>query len=319
MRTSRRTATSSLLVMACAFPSVLHAQEGTVVPFKFDWKPGTVADVTSEATMSMLGNTQPTVRMTMRLTVADHPEGRVVGSQMVGAMTSGGQAMPDVAGIAGAAQNQFVVSADGRYRRLADTAKARQSADSLAATMLRKLASAPPGMREMMKQGFTVERLEAGAKQGWEQQTQGFLTRSWKVGEQHMDTVETASPFAAGQTLRTPQRTTVLALVACDSAGTGTAPARRCARVRRVSTMDAAAMKAAIERMMRERLPDGADAILAQGTPDILMETTTDMLIEVETLLIRGLGVRMVQTMSIMGSTQQSETSSTVTYTYTSR
>jgi hypothetical protein len=74
----------SLFALSMLGAGTVSAQSGARVTFRFGWKPGIVADVTSVTALSGMSPTTPgdtsgtIIRSTMRQTIEAHPQGLLV-------------------------------------------------------------------------------------------------------------------------------------------------------------------------------------------------------------------------------------------------
>ncbi|MES2523663.1 MAG: hypothetical protein V4617_13240 [Gemmatimonadota bacterium] len=303
------------LPLALLMPALLAAQAGETVRFKFGWTPGLVADIATTSSVTTGTGRPPTAQQfKLRLTTASHPDGIRVQTTAPDA-----GANPRVNGFDLAAANsaaESIVSRDGAYLRLMDTVKTRRMMDSVVNAMTANLAGMPPAARDKMKSMLSIAYIEQASRQAWDQQTRSFLGRTWKTGEEVIDTMRAPHPMSMGAMTLAAQRTVLVGVVPCDSAAK---PGLRCAHMRRVSTLDPASLRAVMMETMKELAPGMSESDLQAALPAIEAVTTTDMLLEIETLLVRRVTSTMMQKMAIMGNAQQNETSTTVTYTYTSR
>jgi hypothetical protein len=158
--------------------------------------------------------------------------------------------------------------------------------------------------------------MTAVMRAGWEQQTAGFLGRSWTVGEEVTMTVEMPLPMMApGQTLNSTQRLTLVAIAPCDS----TVPAVRCALVKRTSVVDPASMRRSMLEMFKNAGMDTSNPDMLAMIPETSAEIEVDGLMEIETLLPRRLNQRIVQNTVMMGMSRRTEVTTVTAYHYTSR
>jgi hypothetical protein len=311
-----------LLAFPLVLADVLSAQPGTRVTFKFGWKPGMVADVRSVTGMSGVNPMAPAdtsatvVRSTRRMTVESHPRGLAVRSEpvQVAGEPSTTAAGSVAAAIGSAGAFTMLVSTTGQFVGLGDTVQLKRSLDStLAATP--NIGMLPPATRASLERSMGIVSMTAMMRVGWEQQTSGFLGRSWTVGEQVAATVDMPFPIAPGQMLKTAQRIAVVAIAPCDSA----VPAVRCALVRRTVVLDPAAMRSAMIEMFKNAGMDMSNPDMLAMIPETSSEISGDALLEIETLLPRRVDQRIVQNIVAMGISRRTEVTTVTTYNYTSR
>jgi hypothetical protein len=318
-----RTTFLLLVLFPLLVANALSAQPGTRVNFKFAWKPGTVAEVRSVTGMSGMnpsapGDTSATViRSTRRMSVDRHPQGLAVRNEPV---SVGSEPSTVAAGTAAAvigAQGAFtlLVSPAGQFVGLGDTAQMKKSLDSaIAATP--NIGMLSPAARASLERSTGMASMTAVMRAGWEQQTAGFLGRSWTVGEEVTMTVEMPLPMMApGQTLNSTQRLTLVAIAPCDS----TVPAVRCALVKRTSVVDPASMRRSMLEMFKNAGMDTSNPDMLAMIPETSAEIEVDGLMEIETLLPRRLNQRIVQNTVMMGMSRRTEVTTVTAYHYTSR
>ena len=315
--------TKFLLLVAASLLSAdaLSAQSGPPVAFKFDWRPGTVAEITSVTAMSGMNPTAPgdtsstIIRSTLRRTIDAHPRGLLVRSAPVEvkgapATVAAGAA---AAGIGAASASAMIVNRDGRFVALGDTLQVRRIIDSTLQSMQATLGVLPPAMRASMESMLTMESMTAASKLGWDQAIERFLGRTWTVGEAVNSTLEMPFPAVPGRTVKAAVRTTLVSVVPCD----GAAPAVRCALMQHVMTLDRAGMRSTMAEMLAGMGIDASDA--AGMVPESSNETVSEVLLEVATMLPRRTSSKTIHDTSAMGIQRRTEVTTITTYNYISR
>ena len=304
------------VVIACASPVASFAQGGGGVQFKFDWKPGTVAEVSTTMAVKATGAKEQSSTTPQRFSIDAHADGLLVRTgPMPGAPAPAADAELAAKAMA-QSESEYIVGADGKFIRMADMAKVQRMVDSSLAMLQRQSPGMPPEMLAPMKASMNPTVIEATTQQGHLQSTTSFLGREWQIGKEVVDSVRLPSPMVPGSFLSVKQRTTIVAVEACS----GTAPASRCARVKRTALLDANALRPQILELMRRTAPAGvSQAELEAAMPEVSVETTSESLLEVATLLPHRIDQRMTQNMRLMGSNQRTLVTTTATYTYAPR
>ena len=300
---------------------LLHAQAAQRVSFRFSWKPGTVAEVTSVTAMSGMnpaapGDTASTIiRSATRRTIDAHPRGLLVRTTPV---ERDGAPPTVAAGTAAAAirapdASATIVTADGKFVALGDTLQVRRTIDSTLRSMQATIGALPPARRAAIESSLTMESMTGFVKIGWEQATTRLLGRTWTVGEPVSTTFELPFPTIPGKTVKSAVRTTLVSVVPCDDA----APVVQCALLQTVITLDRADMRRTMAEMFAE-LGIGTDNVAAM-VPESSSETVGETLIEVATMLPRRSSSKTINNTKAMGIERRTEVTTITAYTYTSR
>ena len=293
-----------VLAVIAASPATARAQSRPdSVSLRFGWPAGASARVDQEwsrvqvtpARRDSIG-----VRSRYRLLVRAHPEGRLVQSDSFVITSASPANAPSQAGAAeaqqliarlGSFQPSYVVSAEGEFVRLEGAERTKRLLDSLFAPLMRDMAGAPSGAREMFSSLSSPAVLTAAAAQDWNSIAGTWIGANWEVGEWYGTEQEELSPMFPGLEIPMQYEFSAAERVPC-SAGES---ARRCVRLEMVSAPDSAALRTLVGDFLARLAPD-QKALLANLQS---MRTTSELTVITDPRDLRPYEVTLVKRVDV--------------------
>jgi hypothetical protein len=278
--------------LALAAANAAAAQSGPdSVSLRFGWPVGTTARVRQgwvRVQRSPQRNDSIGVRSTYRLTLLDHPDGRLVRidsfavlPDTLGAAPTAAQrtVRPQLLAQLGALQPSYIVSRDGEFRRVEDIAPLKRFVDSLFASALRELGDVPNEAKAMLRAAVSEQALTASAAQEWDAMVATWAGADWVIGKAYAAAVEEPIPAIPG--LKMPMRYGFSAAerVPC----TETARQQACVRLEMYSEPDSAALRKAVGDIMTR--VGTAEKDILQSLENMRTEGTVTVIADPKTLL----------------------------------
>ena len=195
----------------------MTAQAQSISP-KFAWPTNGHADIVGTGYLVNARNgarDSSALTSTSRMDVSPHRDGLLV---TVGPSTTTG--MPKTATSSAAMEDvgnfvsRQIVSADGRFLRYENAAEFKQHMDSMMAASRAPLSAAT---RALTGNVMSMETINTGAIRGWRQLVGLYISRSWVLGDQVVDTSVTDVPTMPGATMQSIQTIRYAGLTPCPS------------------------------------------------------------------------------------------------------
>lgn len=249
--TTRRMTGARTLLFSLAVVSAVPVSGQSISP-KFAWPATASAELmsTGDSRSSMAGRLDSArYRTRSKIEVRPDARGLLISTGPTETLEGsvGGANGPSIAGMLSMV-TRYLVSREGRFLELTDTAVMKRQLDSAAQPLMAQMASLPPQMREGMSSVFSIATMQTQTERSWWQQTGALISRSWAPGDSLVLRYDEPLPTLPGAKIPFTQVMRYAGAVSCPTGST----VSNCWRFTSSIEVDKGGLRSAMLQMLKQ-------------------------------------------------------------------